>query len=89
MEMNLFRNNHSRLLLASLLSQLHAGVGGSSCLLLPGRVAVLGCCAGPHLVSLAAAAELRTTSVFSCVACRGAARRRRSNKISGHSKDFC
>ena len=49
------------------------------CLLLLGRVAVLGCCIGSHLVSLVEAPELRITSVFSCVARGFIARVSRSN----------
>jgi hypothetical protein len=56
------------LLNVRLLSQLNERVGGSSCLLLSGRVAVLGCCIGSFVVLSAYAAELRITSVFSCVA---------------------
>jgi hypothetical protein len=56
------------LLNVRLLSQLNERVGGSSCLLLSVRVAVLGCCIGSFVVSSAYAAELRITSVFLCVA---------------------
>jgi hypothetical protein len=56
------------LLNVRLLSQLNERVGGSSCLLLSGRVAVLGCCIGSFVVSSAYAAELRITSVFPSVA---------------------